>query len=65
MHIDKAFSARGRAATGLGFVLGVGLGAALLACGPGGGEASGGGAAAPIKIGHFASLTGDTATFGQ
>jgi branched-chain amino acid transport system substrate-binding protein len=54
-----------RAAKGLGFALGFGLGAALLACGPGGGGSGDGKTAAPIKIGHFASLTGDTATFGQ
>jgi len=39
--------------------LGVGL-----ACEPGGDPAAPGGAE-PIKVGHFASLTGDTATFGQ
>ena len=39
----------------------------LLACGPGSdqGTAGAGGAAGPIPIGHVASLTGDTATFGQ
>jgi branched-chain amino acid transport system substrate-binding protein len=37
--------------------------AALLACGPGGGSDAGGSGAIPI--GHVASLTGDTATFGQ
>jgi branched-chain amino acid transport system substrate-binding protein len=35
---------------------------ALLACGSGQG---GGGAKDAIRVGHFASLTGDTATFGQ
>jgi branched-chain amino acid transport system substrate-binding protein len=44
------------------------LGAALwilaLACGPDSGDGAAG-AKAPIPIGHFASLTGDTATFGQ
>jgi branched-chain amino acid transport system substrate-binding protein len=38
-----------------------GLGFAL-ACGPEGGGAGG---KEPIRVGHFASLTGDTATFGQ
>ncbi len=39
----------------------------LLACGPGSdpGTAGAGGAAGPIPIGHVASLTGDTASFGQ
>lgn len=47
----------------LGTASALGLAAGLTACGPGGGgEAADGGA---IKIGHFASLTGDTATFGQ
>ena len=42
------------------------IAAALVACGPGGGEKSGGaGGAEPIRVGHVASLTGDTATFGQ
>jgi branched-chain amino acid transport system substrate-binding protein len=45
------------------------LGAALLGiavgCGPGETGGSGGGGQAPIRVGHFASLTGDTATFGQ
>jgi branched-chain amino acid transport system substrate-binding protein len=46
------------------------LGAALLGlalgCGAGPDEAAPGGAAEePIRVGHFASLTGDTATFGQ
>ncbi|HTY16502.1 MAG TPA: ABC transporter substrate-binding protein [Myxococcota bacterium] len=37
---------------------------ALWACGPG--QSGGAGAAKdPIRVGHFASLTGDTATFGQ
>jgi branched-chain amino acid transport system substrate-binding protein len=44
------------------------LAAALLvlsaACGPDAGS-QGAGGKEPIKIGHFASLTGDTATFGQ
>jgi branched-chain amino acid transport system substrate-binding protein len=41
----------------------LGLGVALaLGCGPG--ESSPGGKE-PIRVGHFASLTGDTATFGQ
>lgn len=43
--------------------------AAALACGQGGESASSGAAAGagvgPIAVGHFASLTGDTATFGQ
>jgi len=47
----------------LGFVLAGVLGAAL-ACG-GGSETSSPGGAEPIRVGHFASLTGDTATFGQ
>jgi branched-chain amino acid transport system substrate-binding protein len=47
----------------LGFALGVCL--ALLACGAGGGGSADAKAPEPIKIGHFASLTGDTATFGQ
>ena len=38
------------------------IGWLLLACGPGGGESGG---ADAIRVGHFASLTGDTATFGQ
>lgn len=48
-------------ACALGFALALGVG-----CGPGGGgsERAAGGPE-PIKIGHFASLTGDTATFGQ
>jgi branched-chain amino acid transport system substrate-binding protein len=37
---------------------------AALACGPGGGAGKSG-AAGPILVGHVASLTGDTATFGQ
>jgi hypothetical protein len=42
------------------------IAAALVACGPGGESKSGAsGGAEPIKIGHVASLTGDTATFGQ
>src|SRR5882672_12121571 len=43
------------------------IAAALVACGPGGGDeqAGGGSASGPILIGHVASLTGDTATFGQ
>jgi len=53
------------AARALPFVLAAALGAAL-ACGRGGdtgpGDAQGAG---PIRVGHFASLTGDTATFGQ
>jgi branched-chain amino acid transport system substrate-binding protein len=50
---------RGTVAAGL--LLGL-----LLGCGPSGeGEQEGAGGAGPIKIGHFASLTGDTATFGQ
>lgn len=50
------------AALALGFALALGVG-----CGPGGGGGPEGaaGGAEPIKIGHFASLTGDTATFGQ
>jgi branched-chain amino acid transport system substrate-binding protein len=43
-------------------VLGAGVALALAACGPGGGEGGGDG---PIKLGHVASLTGDTATFGR
>ena len=50
---------RGRAAAA-GLLLG-----ALLACGPGGDEGAAGGAGKAIPIGHVASLTGDTATFGQ
>jgi branched-chain amino acid transport system substrate-binding protein len=56
---------------GRGFGLGsLGLAFALavtaLACGSDRDSGSGtAGAAAPIKVGHFASLTGDTATFGQ
>jgi branched-chain amino acid transport system substrate-binding protein len=47
-------------------VLGTALLGLALGCGPGADEGSSGGAAqAPIKVGHFASLTGDTATFGQ
>jgi len=40
---------------------------ALFACGQGSdeGTAGGAGSASPIPIGHVASLTGDTATFGQ
>ena len=43
------------------------LAGALLACGSGSdkGKAGGAGAAGAIPIGHVASLTGDTATFGQ
>jgi branched-chain amino acid transport system substrate-binding protein len=42
------------------------VGALLLACGPGSDSASPpGGTPEPIRVGHFASLTGDTATFGQ
>jgi branched-chain amino acid transport system substrate-binding protein len=41
------------------------IAAALVACGPGGESKSGAGGADPIRIGHVASLTGDTATFGQ
>src|SRR5262245_45018905 len=40
------------------------IAAALLACGPGG-ESKPGGAGEAIRVGHVASLTGDTATFGQ
>ena len=37
-----------------------------VACGDGGGGAgSSGPATGPIRVGHYASLTGDTATFGQ
>ena len=39
------------------------IAAAVLVCGPGEGEQ--GAADAPIRVGHVASLTGDTATFGQ
>jgi branched-chain amino acid transport system substrate-binding protein len=40
--------------------------AATLGCGPGGGgSASKDAKAGAIRVGHFASLTGDTATFGQ
>jgi len=63
MQRRRAFGTRGGPAKGLGSALGVC--AALLACGPGGGGSSAGKTAEPIKIGHFASLTGDTATFGQ
>ena len=42
------------------------IAAAWLACGPGGEQKTGaGGGAEPIPVGHVASLTGDTATFGQ
>ena len=45
---------------------GVMIAAALVACGPGGEQKTGGaGGAEPILVGHVASLTGDTATFGQ
>ena len=40
----------------------VALGACVLPAASRGSEASG---VDPIKVGHFASLTGDTATFGQ
>jgi branched-chain amino acid transport system substrate-binding protein len=54
----------------LGTAAGRGLGALLLGlalgCGPSADSGAPGEAAKePIKIGHFASLTGDTATFGQ
>jgi branched-chain amino acid transport system substrate-binding protein len=41
------------------------IAAALVACGPGGESKSGAGGVEPIRVGHVASLTGDTATFGQ
>src|SRR5262245_15556025 len=42
------------------------IAAAWLACGPGGEQKTGAaGGAEPILVGHVASLTGDTATFGQ
>jgi branched-chain amino acid transport system substrate-binding protein len=43
------------------------IAAALVACGPGAGDrhSGGGSPAGAIPIGHVASLTGDTATFGQ
>ena len=63
MQRRRAFGTRGGPAKGLGSALAVC--AALLACGPGGGGSGAGKTAEPIKIGHFASLTGDTATFGQ
>jgi branched-chain amino acid transport system substrate-binding protein len=44
-------------------IAGLLIAAALVACGPGGGEKTGG--AEPIRVGHVASLTGDTATFGR
>ncbi len=48
------------AGAALGLVLAWGaLAGGLLACGPGGGDPQG------IRVGHVASLTGDTATFGQ
>lgn len=61
-------TARGRGwraplALGRALALAAALGAAL-ACGQEGGGGSPSGAE-PIRIGHFASLTGDTATFGQ
>jgi branched-chain amino acid transport system substrate-binding protein len=47
-------------------IVGLIIAAVLVACGPGGGEKTGGtGGAEPIRVGHVASLTGDTATFGQ
>lgn len=51
---------RMRAALVLAALLGV-----ALACGRSDEAAKPGAAPAPIKVGHFASLTGDTATFGQ
>jgi len=54
---------RRRGLGGLTLVLAGAL-CAGLACGRGGEKASSEGAE-PIKVGHFASLTGDTATFGQ
>jgi len=52
----------GLGSPGLAFALAV----TALACGSDRDSGSGtAGAAAPIKVGHFASLTGDTATFGQ
>jgi len=64
-HASRRAAAGGR--SGRGLVLGLGFAAALAACGPGGDAPGGGagGAGEPIRIGHFASLTGDTATFGQ
>jgi branched-chain amino acid transport system substrate-binding protein len=57
-----------RTTLAFGIALSAGL-ALALACGKGeeagGGKGSEPAAAAPIKVGHFASLTGDTATFGQ
>jgi branched-chain amino acid transport system substrate-binding protein len=60
-------SARAGAARRLaGRALGAALLGLALGCGPGADQGGSGGAAqAPIKVGHFASLTGDTATFGQ
>src|SRR5512134_2693948 len=60
-------SARAGAARRLaGRMLGTALLGLALGCGPEAEQGGAGGAArAPIKVGHFASLTGDTATFGQ
>jgi branched-chain amino acid transport system substrate-binding protein len=46
-------------------IAGFWIAAALVACGPGGDKGGSAGGAEPIRVGHVASLTGDTATFGQ
>jgi branched-chain amino acid transport system substrate-binding protein len=62
----RAFARAGAARRVSGRVFGTALLGLALGCGPGADQGSPGGAAkAPIKVGHFASLTGDTATFGQ
>jgi branched-chain amino acid transport system substrate-binding protein len=43
----------------------LGLGLLVLGLGCGQGESAAPGGKEPIRVGHFASLTGDTATFGQ
>jgi branched-chain amino acid transport system substrate-binding protein len=60
MHGRISFGARAAVA-----LLALGIG-----CGPDGGGTAGSGTGAaagkePVRVGHFASLTGDTATFGQ
>ena len=49
----------------LGLAIAVLAAAVPLACGPRQGGGSGAARVDAIKVGHFASLTGDTATFGQ
>jgi branched-chain amino acid transport system substrate-binding protein len=46
-------------------IVGLMIAAALVACGPGGDKGGSAGGVEPIRVGHVASLTGDTATFGQ